>query len=297
MLPIHLLFSPCCQAAMSKKTSQSLQCRKCQNSYKIINGVPILLLKRTNAQVEQQEKLFNKTYKSLTTYTLHNWQRSFFQRILESFTTDLRSATQKIYVDVGAGSGYTVIEMAKKGIFSIGIDLSLEGMLRAKKFAQQEGVEKNTAFIVADVTQIPLQHSCIDYVSCIMLLEHLSEDEKCIKEISRILKKNGKTFISVPNSYFKMWPFLWPLYWYWDKKLGHVRHYSSTSLWKKFASAGMQNSSTFYTVHLIKFLQLALSVVLKGKSAEKIWWKLEEVDLLQRKNSMGLNLNAVFSKK
>ena len=43
------------------------------------------------------------------------------------------------------------------------------------------------------------------------MLEHLKDDKKALKELKRVLKKDGKLLITVPNKNF---PFLWdPLNW------------------------------------------------------------------------------------
>lgn len=82
-------------------------------------------------------------------------------------------------VDLGCGS--------KKTPGTIGIDVS--------KF---EGVD-----IVADIEKgIPLKSGSIDKMHCIHFLEHIHNIELLLKEIYRVLKKDGELHATVP--YFRL---------------------------------------------------------------------------------------------
>ena len=256
-----LLCCPKCQGEL-RKTAAAFTCKNCQKKYPIVSGVPIFLLENDDKQTSAQKEIFDTNYQGINTYKLEHWQKSFFKRTLESFGLKKGADNKKgIYLDIGSGgNGYQVIEMAKLGIPSVGIDISLTGILQAKKFAQSQGVGVMTYFIVADANYLPFKKEIFTYASCIMVLEHLETDDLCAGEIDRVLAQAGVAYISVPNTYFRIWPFLWPLYIWWDKKLGHVRHYSENSLIALMTySGGLELSRVFYTVHLIKFIQLAFS--------------------------------------
>ena len=67
-----------------------------------------------------QEEIFDKEYSSYKDY-LVNWRRSYLRRIFKYLK--LRKGDKFLDVGVG-GSGYTVIEVARKGINAYGIDIS-----------------------------------------------------------------------------------------------------------------------------------------------------------------------------
>ncbi|MCK4820307.1 class I SAM-dependent methyltransferase [bacterium] len=52
--------------------------------------------------------------------------------------------------------------------------------------------------IVADIHKVSLQDETVDCVFCTGTLEHVEYPEKVVKEIRRILKKNGIVYIDVP---------------------------------------------------------------------------------------------------
>ncbi len=53
----------------------------------------------------------------------------------------------------------------------------------------------------ADVTKIPLPNKTVDVAIMIMVLEHLPDPETALKEICRVLKKNGKLIICTVENY------------------------------------------------------------------------------------------------
>ncbi len=58
--------------------------------------------------------------------------------------------------------------------------------------------------LFADAAQLPLQAECADTVLLLDVMEHLPEPERCLEEVWRVLKSEGKVIIHVP--------FLYPLH-------------------------------------------------------------------------------------
>ena len=55
--------------------------------------------------------------------------------------------------------------------------------------------------MVGDLLRMPIKDSCVDAVICIWVLEHIAEPIQFLSEINRILKKNGKLFLAVPQGF------------------------------------------------------------------------------------------------
>lgn len=62
-----------------------------------------------------------------------------------------------------------------------------------------KGEEKPDIF--ADSTQIPLPNNYCDTITCFQVLEHLPDPIKALKEMYRVLKKNGRIIISTIQFY------------------------------------------------------------------------------------------------
>ena len=52
--------------------------------------------------------------------------------------------------------------------------------------------------IICDITNIPLSNNSFDFILCSEVMEHLIDPYQALKELKRILKKNGKLLITVP---------------------------------------------------------------------------------------------------
>jgi len=281
----------CCNIPLILK-NDFLLCPECKTNFSVVEGVPVLIKEDNfNEQENKQKVWFEEHYSKFSReeYQLENWRLSMIERIFSA----VKKNAIKTYLDIGCGAtGYTAIEAAKRNKWlSFGADISLEAILRAKNLAKKQGVEDLTGFVVCSAENLPFKEATFDFVSAISLLEHLENDEKVIKEISGILKKKGSFYVCVPNTYWRMWPFLWPIYKYLDYKIGHKRHYSIEGLTNKMPHY-LKLKKVYYNAHLIKLLQLIL-----GKFHlidDKQWWIMERKDV--NSDFMGIQLNSIYQK-
>ena len=65
-------------------------------------------------------------------------------------------------------------------------------------FSQTPDFEYGKIDIVSDITSIPLPDSSQDYILCSEVFEHIPEPLKALREISRLLKPNGKLIFTAP---------------------------------------------------------------------------------------------------
>jgi len=291
---IKLLICPYCKGDLHLlNNNEEIVCSVCDIRYSVVDGVPILMkLDKLEKQERKQLSFFNKHYFDfpISNYKLENWRLSMLNRILDN---DFSQSVSN-YLDIGCGAtGYTAIESVKRNNWtSIGTDISIEAMIKASHRAEKEGVQDKTAFIVCSAENLPFRKNFFDYISAISVLEHIDDDEKVIDNISFALRDKGYVYICVPNTYLRMWPFLWPIYVYHDIKIGHKRHYSVEGLTKKFIGSGFKKYTCFYNGHLIKLYQLVLDKLEKIDDSK--WWELERKDI--NDNSMGLQMNVIYQK-
>ena len=131
----------------------------------------------------------------------HNKNLSMnFSRAEESFNNEVLNIlgvrAGQILLDVGCGKGCFCISANNRGVQVVGVDFSEVALDYAKSLKQ------NIEFILADAHFLPCKDQFFDYVVCLGSLEHFSDKEKVLKEISRVLKPDGQVFMFLPNSYF-----------------------------------------------------------------------------------------------
>lgn len=104
-----------------------------------------------------------------------------------------------IVVDLGCGNGRHLIPCAKQCKLAFGLDISEELLLIAKNKLMENKL-KNVVFLHSDVLNLPIKNDTIDAVLFIASLHNIKGKEKRIKslkELKRILKKDGRALISV----------------------------------------------------------------------------------------------------
>jgi len=246
-------------------------------------------------QYTHQRNFFNREFNSLKHYVLEEWQKNYLRRIFCSFDIGTTSKN-KFFLDIGVGgSGYTVIEFAKKGLISIGCDLSVEAIKKAKKFANEQKVAEKTGWVVCSAEHLPFKNQIFDFVVSNAVLEHLPDDRKAVSEISRITKNKCRVFITVPLSYKYVWLFLWPIHYIYDKRIGHLRRYDVDSLQKLFNTESLITENVFYTGHLLKVLGVISSKIMKTNKFDTFF---ERVDRKSEKKRYGAsNICVAFSRK
>ena len=99
-------------------------------------------------------------------------------------------------LDVGCGEGLFLEIAQDRGFNCFGIDISLQAIKRShnKVISNKACVDK--------AEHLPFFKDSFDYVVCLGSLEHISYIKQGLKEIKRVLKKDGKVLFHVPNLYF-----------------------------------------------------------------------------------------------
>lgn len=108
------------------------------------------------------------------------------------------SLQHKEILDVGCGGGILSESLAKLGANVTGIDLADQSLAVAKLHAEQNGLtityKKQTVEDLAN--QTPAQY---DVITCMELLEHVPDPTSIISACVKLLKPNGKLFLSTIN--------------------------------------------------------------------------------------------------
>lgn len=143
-------------------------------------------------------------------------KKSLLQRIwhtnkLNAILGLIEKKPQKI-LDVGCASGWFLNEVSKKypKAECSGVDVYKKcidyGNKRYKKLKLKH----------ADAHKLPFKKNTFDLVICTEVLEHVVNPEKVIKEIKRVLKKDGVAIIEMDTGNF-----LFKAVWYWWTNIKH----------------------------------------------------------------------------
>lgn len=239
-----------------------------------------------NAHYRKQLDYFEKEFSAVSRYELAEWQKSYIRKIKKYLLEE--NFKNKTLLDIATGTGYVAIEMARHGVNVIACDMSEQAIENLRKYKKQFSL-KNLELLVCKAEDIPLKDNSVDYIVANAILEHIPDEGQVIFEWKRILKNNGKMFITVPISLKYVWPFLWLINIIYDKRLGHLRRYDLISLKEKFK---LKVLKVFYTGHLLKVIGVIVSEMIGTHKFDEF---LERVDIKSQNVQYGAsNISIIF---
>ncbi len=164
-----------------------------------------------------------------------------FTEKLSQLATQIKDA--KI-LDIGCGTGHYTQLFAINNNHVTGLDVQ---DIREKKHI------KRYKFIRGSAEQLPFKNESFDVVLSFDVIEHLASDFLFVKEVKRVLKKNGRVYIATPNRH-RLAVILqsllgksrtFPLVIHEKDLIGgiHYREYTSNELKKLFSNARFKNIS------------------------------------------------------
>ncbi|RLI90265.1 MAG: ubiquinone biosynthesis protein UbiE [Candidatus Altiarchaeales archaeon] len=129
-----------------------------------------------------------------------SWYRTEFGRYADRLEKRLvlRFAEPKKgekVLDVGCGTGTYGLEFSKMGLDVTCLDMSK----RMLDIARKKSRDMNT--ILGNAREIPFKDNTFDLIVGITLIEFLDEPERAIKEMKRVLKREGRLILGVLNKF------------------------------------------------------------------------------------------------
>jgi len=287
-----LLRCPACGAEVSLEAEEAL-CTAGKHRYPVVEGIPVLVDEEAlqdDPQYAGQRSYFDSEFSRYDRYLLEHWRVSYLNRLRAA---GLLGGSGAPLVDVGVGgSGYTVIEAARAGQPAIGCDLSLEGLLAARRFAAEEGVSDRVLWVCCSAEKLPLASASFGSSLAIAVIEHVPDDLAALRELARVLQPGGRAWVTVPHALRNISPpFRAPNRRH-DRRLGHLRRYEADAFADAALRAGLEAEDVQFTGHAIKALQIAA-----GRLDDRFWWWCERRDLQRSHDRRGsMQLSVVFTR-
>ena len=175
----------------------------------------------------------------------HWWyvgRRRIIQSLVERICTTLNKPSPRI-LDVGCGTGANLKMLAAYGKAE-GVDISPQ----AVDFCRERGLD---SVKLGAIEQLPYESGSFELVTALDVVEHLDDDIGGLREMRRVLHRNGRLLLFVPA-----FMFLWGVQ---DDVSNHRRRYTLPQLLSAVEEAGFSvewssyaNISFFLPVLLVR---------------------------------------------
>jgi ubiquinone/menaquinone biosynthesis C-methylase UbiE len=175
-------------------------------------------------------------------YDGNSWRYRYLRRAQRVVISLLDAREGISFLDVDCGTGRAVGQVAKlvndHGTF-YGVDLLYRMIEKAKENFKDSD---NFYFIKSNAESIPLRDNLFDIIICTNSFHHYLNPDKAVKEMCRLLKKGGRTYILDPTADTWLIKAV-------DKVMGpfdsgHVKLYSTREFQDLFAGAGLRYVAT-----------------------------------------------------
>jgi len=191
-----------------------LYCLSCKQAYRIKDGI-FYLQPETDVTTTYKDwsiAPFNRDYQEIGYYEsaldraekegIPKQVAEYFYSRVKGRLLEWLETRDDVILDIGAGSGYFIFDMMSrctgKDNYFVGIDPSVEHIKWLEYRKRNEKIS-NILTIVGDAKALPFQQEAFNIITCTEVLEHISEKDQAISEISRSLKKGGMLLLTTPS--------------------------------------------------------------------------------------------------
>lgn len=105
-------------------------------------------------------------------------------------------------LDVGCGIGYGTQILGDVAAHVTGVDVAKEAIAAATSRARNG----RCTFRLYDGRHLPFENESFDLVTSFHVLEHVQDDAGFLAEIRRVVRPNGRLFLSTPNKALRVLP-------------------------------------------------------------------------------------------
>lgn len=167
---LEIIACPICQSSNLEFNKDKVRCLSCQKNYKITDGIPIMINKcLIKSKFSRNRKLQIESNPLLKKLKPPGPSLNSSKKIKDLIKKDL------IILDLGSGARRLGKEIINLDVFPYpNVD------------------------IIGNADALPLKDKIFDLVICQAVLEHVSNPQKVVKEIHRVLKPEGLVYAEIP---------------------------------------------------------------------------------------------------
>ncbi len=128
-----------------------------------------------------------------------HWQLEIFKKSIKKkdklklIENNIDIEPSFVILDLGCAQGILSYFLRQKGGFWVSADLDFVNLKTSQELLQENLIQIGTGIF-------PFESESFDMVVSLDYLEHIEDDDKCLEEVYRVLKKRGKFIIVTPHT-------------------------------------------------------------------------------------------------
>ena len=122
------------------------------------------------------------------------------QKLAVSLVPPAWNVNRRKALELGCGAGFASLELASRGFYVTGLDISERMINIARKNWERSAPSLICHFEIGDFDEVNLKENSFDVVVALGFMEYLPNQVSSIEKIHRILKTNGIVVVTVPNN-------------------------------------------------------------------------------------------------
>ena len=214
----------CCPQCRGRLTrEEDLRCSSCGYRYDVVDGIPDLRLggpawidfaeDRRRAQElvaslapNDVEGAVDFVFRRRAGWSEEQVKRRVDQVLelpdrlrgeLDEWLAPLRG--NGVLLDVGCGSGALLAAAASPDRQTLGVDVSMEWLVVARRMITAAGGEPELACALAEA--LPLRDASVACVAVLDVIEHVSDPSAVVREVNRVMRPGGVVVLATPNRF------------------------------------------------------------------------------------------------
>jgi ubiquinone/menaquinone biosynthesis C-methylase UbiE len=175
-----------------------LSCRQCGGRYRISSGIPSLLSPET-LEARQGTEIHVRDNEAEDFESFYSDYHTTVE--LELIRNALSGTPRNMILDAGCGTGRLLLGYAGDVRATVGVDFSLQSLLRLQRRLQRQGIQ-NVQLVHGDLSALPFVPGCFDACVCCEVLEHFPTADlrrSSVTQFTRVLTNRGKLICTVYN--------------------------------------------------------------------------------------------------
>lgn len=152
---------------------------------------------KNSFEAEQLRKFDRAAQDGGEDYEVATWTRVGLDAYKKYFQEYFKFSGSEVVLDAGCGPGTFSEIVCKNGAKVTAVDYSEKMIETARDRHPMDGIE----YSVASIYELPFEDESFDAVVCLGVFQTLADTTAAVKELRRVLKKDGRLIIHTLNRY------------------------------------------------------------------------------------------------